>query len=223
MLTWIARHLPLAGRTRPTDPFIEQFQRIVALALSATGELSSALNGNPGDALKRISEIEHKADDAVRQVNRLVDRTFIPPYDKRDIVLLVNRLDDVVDAMRTVVRLIVSYRAMQAADSGRLAAMALSFNEMTIRAVSELKKVVDAMPRFDHDAIRASARAIKAIEDEGDELFGKAVQLLFPQPDQPFTVAMLAWRDIFRQLEGITDSCEHAMNVIVSIARQEGH
>lgn len=223
MFTWISRYLPFAARTRHTDPFIEQFQHIVSLALSATNELSAALKGDADAALKRICEIEHKADDAVRQVNKLVDRTFIPPYDKRDIVILTNRLDDVVDAMRTVVRQIVGYRAMHAADSGKLAALAHSFNELIVRAVSELKKVVDSMPRFDHDTVRASARAIKGVEDEGDELFGKAVQVLFPRPEEPFTVAMMAWRDIFRQLEGITDSCDHAMNVIVSIARQEGH
>ena len=223
MNNWLSRLLPLASRTRPTDAFVEQFQKTIALAVSATGQVALALQGKTEQALAGITEIEHQADDAVRQVNRLVDQTFIPPYDKRDIVLLSHRLDDIVDGMRTVVRQIVGYRAMEATDSQSLAATALSFTELIRRAASEIKRIVDAMPAFDHDEVRAAVRTITGIEDEGDELFAQALHALFPDPNQPLTAAMLAWRDIFRQMERITDHCEHAIKVIVSIARQEGH
>ena len=182
-----------------------------------------ALEGRPEQALERIIQIEHTADEVVSQVNRLVDETFIPPYDKRDIVHLTHELDDIVDGLRTAVRQIVSYRALNVHGGQSLTAIAKAFNELIRRSAVELKRVVDGMPTLDHDSVRAAARTIAAIETEGDELFARAIQELFPDPNQPLTAAMLAWRDIFRQLERITDGCEHAMNVIVSIARQEGH
>jgi uncharacterized protein len=222
-MSWLTSLLPFAARTRPRDAFVEQFQALAELAVSATGQLAIALDGRPDQALERIIQIEHTADEVVGQVNRLVDQTFIPPYDKRDIVHLIHELDDVVDGLRTAVRQIVSYRALNVHDGHSLTATAKAFNDLIRRSAIELKGVVDSMPALDHDRVREAARTITGIEAEGDELFARAIHDLFPDPNQPLTAAMLAWRDIFRQLERITDGCEHAMNVIVSIARQEGH
>lgn len=219
----LSRLLPFGGQSHPPDIFVEQYQRIVRLAVAATAQLTVALRGNPVEALAAITDIEHRADDAVHELLRLVDRTFIPPYDKRDIVLLSHCLDDIVDGMRTVVRQFVSYRALEARDGAALAATGQSFQVLILRAVTELQRVVDNMPAFDHDGVRAAARAITAVEDEGDELLAQAVQYLFRDPNQPITGAMLAWRDIYGQLETVTDDCEHAIKVIVSIARQDGH
>jgi uncharacterized protein Yka (UPF0111/DUF47 family) len=222
-MSWLTNILPFAARTRPRDAFVEQFQTIAALALAATDQLAVALEGDPEQALERIIKLEHTADEVVGQVNRLVDETFIPPYDKRDIVHLAHELDDVVDGLRTAVRQIVSYHALNVQDGLALTTLAKAFNDLIRRAVIELKRVVDGMPKLDHDDVRKAARTLAVLETEGDELFARAIQELFPDPNQPLTAAMLAWRDIFRQLERITDGCEHAMNVIVSIARQEGH
>ena len=222
-MNWLTSLLPFAARTRPRDAFVEQFQTIAGLAVAATEQLTVALEGKPEQALARIIQIEHTADEVVGQVNRLVDETFIPPYDKRDIVHLAHELDDVVDGLRTAVRQIVSYRALNVQDGQFLTATAKAFNDLIRRGATELKGVVDGMPALDHDGVREAARIIAGLEAEGDELFARAIHDLFPNPNQPLTAAMLAWRDIFRQLERITDGCEHAMNVIVSIARQEGH
>jgi hypothetical protein len=218
----LSRFLPFASRTRPANNFFEQFQKIVAHAASATGQLTVALAGAPEEALARIIEIEHSADDCVREVHRLVDRTFIAPYDKRDIVLLTHRLDRIVDSMRTVVRFLVSYRALKATEGSGLSAAAQGMCVLIARAVATLKQVVDAMPEFDRDSIREAARKIDAIEDESDEHLAQAIRSVFPDPNQPLTAATLAWRDIFQLLERSTDSCGQAMSVIVSIARQEG-
>ena len=218
----LSRLLPFASRTRPGNAFVEQFQKIVAHAISATEQLMAALQWSPAEALARMVQIEHSADEAVHEVHRLVDRTFIAPYDKRDIVNLAHRLDKIVDAMRTVVRLLVSYRAMEAKDSARLTGTARAMCDLILRSVHKLKQVVDQMPAFDHDGLREAASAVDAIEDEGDELFAQAIRVILPDPDQPLTAATLAWRDIFLLLERTTDYCGHAMGVVVSIARQEG-
>jgi uncharacterized protein Yka (UPF0111/DUF47 family) len=122
----------------------------------------------------------------------------------------IEELDDIIDGLRTAVRQIVSYRAFDVHDES-LTPTALSFNDLIRRSAGELKRIVHAMPAFDHDGLRTGARTITKIEDEGDELFARAIQTLFPDRNRPLTAAMLAWRDIFRQLERITDGCEHAI------------
>jgi uncharacterized protein Yka (UPF0111/DUF47 family) len=216
------QRLSLVPRTRPANPFVDQFQKIAACALSATEQVKAALSGNPDDALARIVEIEHAADESVREVHRLVDRTFIAPYDKRDIVLLAHRLDRIVDGMRTAVRLLVSYRVLQGQDAARMSSGAAAMCELILSSVTTLKQVVDGMPAFEHDSLRQAARDIDAIESKCDVLFAQAIRDVFPDPDQPLTAAMLAWRDVFQLLERTTDYCGHAVGAIISIARQEG-
>lgn len=218
----LSRLVPFVNHSGSKDAFVEQFQKIASLALAGVGQLAAALKGQPGEALARIVEIEHSADDAVREIHRLVDKTFIAPYDKGDIVLLARRLDRIVDAMRTAARFLVSFRALEAHNGPALASTATAMCEIILRSITRLKEVVDEMPAFHHDRLREAVRAIDVLEDECDELLAQAIGTIFPDPNQPLTAAMLAWRDIFRLLESTTDYCGHAMVVILSIARQEG-
>ena len=117
----------------------------------------------------------------------------------------------------------VNYRVMEGRDAPGLAARAADMGDLIVSSVTALKQVVDHMPAFNHDGIREAARAIDTIEHECDDLFAQSIRTIFPDPNQPLTAAMLAWRDIFRLLEQTTDHCGHAMSIIVSIARQEGH
>lgn len=218
----LSRLLPFAGRARPKNPFTEEFQKIAELSVSATRDLLSALKESPEEALARIVETEHQADDAVRTIHQLVDRTFVTPYDKRDIIKLAHRLDAVVDSMRTATRLLVGYRALQANNGDAYSAHAGAMCDLILSAATRLKQIVDGMPAFHHEELREAVRVIEGIEDESDELFAQAIQNIFADPNQPLTAGMLAWRDVFQLLERTTDYCSHAMAVIVSIARQEG-
>jgi uncharacterized protein Yka (UPF0111/DUF47 family) len=221
--TLISRILPFAGRSRPANPFVLEFQKIAANAVLAHEQLVPALRGAPDDALARIVEFEHSADDSVREIHRLVDKTFITPYDKRDIVKLAHQLDRVVDTAQGVARILASYRALQADGADSLAATAIEMCNVTMTSVVCLKQVVDKMPVFDHDGLREAARTIISIEKKCDLLFANAISQLFPDPNQPLTAAKLAWRDVYQMIEKSSDYCTHAIGDMISIARQEGH
>ena len=219
----LLRLIPFASRTRQVNPFVEEYQHIAAHAVAAAEQLKAGFQGQPEQALERICQIEHLADQALLHIHRLVDRTFITPYDKRDVVKLANRLDDIVDSMRSVARAVVSYRVMEAHNAEALAQRAIAMCDVVVKSTRRLKEVVDALPGLDHDGVRAAVREIDELEDEGDEKLSQAIRAVFVDPNQPLTAGMLAWRDIFRLLEQTTDDCGHAISVILSIARQEGN
>ena len=219
----ISRFLPFGGRTRSPNPFVVEFQKIAAHGVSAHEQLVPALRGAPDEAIARIVHFEHSADESVRELHRLVDKTFITPYDKRDIVKLAHQLDRVVDTAQGVARILVSYRALQADGVEVLAATAINMCNVTMTSVVCLNKVVHELPTFDHDGLREAARTINAIEKECDLLFSRALTNLFPDPNQPLTAAKLAWREIYQMIEKSSDYCTHAIGDILSIARQEGH
>jgi uncharacterized protein Yka (UPF0111/DUF47 family) len=47
--------------------------------------------------VKQIKDIENEADDIAHQTFNLFNNTFVTPFDREDIQLLVNRMDDVMD------------------------------------------------------------------------------------------------------------------------------
>jgi uncharacterized protein Yka (UPF0111/DUF47 family) len=222
LTAWASRLLSGKGQKRSASSFVEHFQDLAEFATSAVRETRAAFDGAPEEALSRIVAIEHSADDTVREVHRLVDKTFIAPYDKRDIDALATRMDDIVDTLRTMARHLVSYRALEGTGSAALVVNAKSLCGLIERSTMALKQVIDRMPGFEHDEVRTAVREIAAIEDEADELLAQSIRTLFPDPNQPLTAATFAWREIFRLLERATDDCDHAVKVILSIARQEG-
>ena len=61
--------------------------------------------------------------------------------------------------------------------------------------------------------------ALKDLEEEADRLLYYALRQLFLTEKDWKSV--IAWRDVFENLERITDYCEDVINIINSVARKE--
>src|SRR4051794_34718927 len=86
--------------------FFDYFERHVALTLKGCRELNSISGPGGGDfpgAWSRIKEIEHECDDITHDCVEALHRTFITPMDRGDIHRLIKRLDDIMNAVDTVV------------------------------------------------------------------------------------------------------------------------
>ena len=53
------------------------------------------------------------------------------------------------------------------------------------------------------------------LENEGDEIYHKAVAELFSNAPDPLTV--IKWKDIYEKLEAAVDRCENVANIIESV------
>src|SRR5438067_237817 len=72
------------------------FSRQGQLVSEALAELGGSLN----DELSRhaiMRELEHKCDDVTHEIYNLTNRTFVPPFERADILMLAHSLDEIVD------------------------------------------------------------------------------------------------------------------------------
>src|SRR5262245_36034125 len=93
--------------------FFTYFESHAALTAECAKEFQ-ALTRDEGRlvlAVKRIKELEHQADENVRQCLEQLHKTFLTPFDRNDIHSLITALDDVMDLIDGTARKIHLYEA----------------------------------------------------------------------------------------------------------------
>jgi predicted phosphate transport protein (TIGR00153 family) len=165
---------------------------------------------NVATKTERIRELEHDADSLTHELYRLINQTFVTPFDREDIVALAQRLDDVVDnleAATTAIRVYgiiePTFAARGLADLARLQCLQLDKALTALRQKGLLKQILE------------QAREINRLENEADSLYLSAMAELF-SGERPST-DIIKWRDIYEYLEAATDSCENVSHVLESI------
>ena len=95
--------------------FFEFFTAAATNARECAGELNkmTASFSDLDEHFQRIRQLEHRGDELTVEVLRLLDLSFVTPFDREDIHALVEELDDVVDDMFSAASLIVLVRVDQ--------------------------------------------------------------------------------------------------------------
>jgi len=161
-------------------------------------------------AVKRIKELEHQADENVRQCLERLHKTFITPFDRNDIHLLITALDDVCDLIDGTARKIHLYEATNLPKNLRDTA------DVLVRATELMALVVAGLRNMgDGSAILKNCVEIKRCETDADAIHADAVARLFKEEKD--AIAVIKWRDIFEGVESATDACEDVANIIEGI------
>jgi len=161
-------------------------------------------------AVKRIKELEHEADENVRQCLELLHRTFLTPLDRHDIHELITALDDVADLIDGTARKIALYEVHGLPKNLRDTA------DVLVRATELMQKVVGGLRDLgDGSEILRNCVEIKRCETDADAIHADAVARLFKEEKD--AVAVLKWRDIFEGVESATDACEDVANIVEGI------
>jgi uncharacterized protein Yka (UPF0111/DUF47 family) len=198
------------------NEFVAFFQEHVSLCVVAIDELGRIFGCPPDARSSQIEDLEHRGDEIVKKTIRLLDKTYIPPYDKSDILNLISHVDDILDSMKSIER---NVRIYQLSGTNRLAQSAC---DVARNAVEQLNFAIRLLPNFDAQAIRAAAAKINELEDQADDVRDSALSELFQDPGAPVTGRQIGWQKTYQLLEELTDHCQHAVDALLSISRKEG-
>lgn len=194
------------------DKFIERFIEHVNLVVPAAEAFRALLSGGP-DADKHateISRLEDQADRITRQVILDIHRTFITPFDRSQILGLINALDDTIDLMKETSRRVMRYGVKFTPEMQGMA-------DCIVRATQELQKGIPYLASIESSVSRLSRMsvAIRRIEGEGDELLDRGLRNLFAGDGSPG--AKLTVEKVYDLIEAIIDRCEDVVDVIDDI------
>jgi len=138
-------------------------------------------------------------------------KNFITPFDREDIHSLASALDDIADYIYATAKKLNFYKVEPTSDQG-IIKMADAIKESVLsvnRAVLELRNLKNI------NKVVECVIKINGIENQVDDIFDLSIENLFE--NETDIKLLIKKREIYQNLEKVTDKCEDAGNVMESI------
>jgi uncharacterized protein len=140
-------------------------------------------------------------------VLRLLDASFVPPFDRQDVHALAEELDDVVDDMFSVASLIQVVHVESPLPEF------LDLTELLVTMADEMVALVECLRS--KEGARFRLERIEQLEHQGDAVFRRALARLFGGDYE--AVEILKWKDIVQATEDALNAIENVSDVVESI------
>jgi uncharacterized protein len=154
-----------------------------------------------------IREAEERGDGIGREIRERIDATFVPPFDRTDVLSLVRSLGDILDGIEEAADTFVLYRIETPT------AAAVDLVAILVRQCEQVHEAMTWLPTF--GGLAPYHLEIRRLEAEGDRIARAAVAALFDGGD---AIEVIKWRKVYSVLETAIDRCEDVADLIERIA-----
>ncbi len=195
--------------------FFQWFEDAAANLLQAARELRElCYNFRPEraqEAANRLHEYEHRGDSIGHRIYEALNKTFVTPLDREDIIRLYSALDDVTDFVHSSADMMAVYKVESVPPIARQLADCI---------VGCAEEIANALPRLRRRSelgqIQPAIVQINSLENKADELLRAGLVELFSRPQEKpqDVVDIIKWRDIYEEMEEATDKAEDIADVL---------
>jgi predicted phosphate transport protein (TIGR00153 family) len=209
MLGWFRALLPRE------DKFFDLFERHSRILVAGAEALQKLLEGgeNVERHCREIVDLENQADDITREVLLAVRKSFITPFDRGDIKDLIQSMDDAIDMMHKVVKMVTLFEQTSFEPRMKeMGAVVVEAARLTAEAVPLLEKVGTNVTR-----LGAISEEITKVEERADDLYEAGLKDLFKRYGKTDAMAWLVGSELYGQLEKVVDRFEDVANEISGI------
>lgn len=158
---------------------------------------------------KQMKEFESTCDTYTHTIIVELNKTFITPIERDDIMNLTTTLDDVIDGLEATTTRFVMYHLDQPDE------YIAKFAEIMRISAYEIQKAIHLLSQKKLLAIREYTIRLNDLENQGDELLRLSITELFAKVTDP--IFLIKKKEIYERLETTTDACEHVANMLESI------
>lgn len=165
---------------------------------------------NPVDLAPRIAklqEVEHRGDEMTHDIIRMLNQTFITPFDREDIHRLTSSLDDVLDFVNAAAVRMSLYRITAPP------AVAADLAALIVLQAEELSKGVSLLGT--NQKVLDHCTEVNRLENEADRVSRRAIAELFDREKDP--IQLIKIKELYEVLETATDKAEDAANVLEAV------
>ncbi len=189
--------------------FFQWFEDAANNALQASTELSNLCSNfsDPTVSAKRLHDFEHRGDEIGHRIYAQLNKTFLTPLDREDIIQLYSAIDDVTDLVHSAADMMVVYKVESVPPLAKdLAECIVGCMEEVVKALPYLRK------RSELSKMLASIIQINSLENKADDLLRDGLGDLFSHPED--VIRIIKWRDIYQEMEAATDKAEDIADVL---------
>jgi len=163
----------------------------------------------PQESARRIKALEHECDQITHNLVKMLNKSFITPFDREDIHDLATKLDDVIDFIDTTADRMTFYNLTSPPPE------MLGMADVLVRQTAVLKEAIANLRTSDH--ILEKCVEIHALESEGDRIFHEGLARLFNKTRKEDAIELIKEKDVLETVETATDMCEDVANVLEGI------
>jgi len=175
--------------------------RLVAAEMSERAELAAQLKA-----------AEHACDEITHSVLRMLNTTFVTPFDRDDIYRLASALDDVMDAMEAAAEVLVLYH-VETLPAG------IGQQVDVLRRTAAV--TAEAMPRLrSMNGLEDYWIEVNRLENEADQVYRHLLAELFTEGAYS-VLDVLKLKEVIDDLEDAADMFEKVAHQVESIALKE--
>lgn len=154
-----------------------------------------------------LRKIESEADEYTREILLSLHKTFITPFDRREIRELAMALDDIIDYMEDIPQSAKIYG--HTAFTPEMVAL----GQILLRASEKVRDAVTMLSDMKNaDRILRTCEEISAIEGEADHVMRAGMHRLFAEESDART--LIRSKELYDIFEEAVDSCEDVADVI---------
>ncbi|VYU45367.1 DUF47 family protein [Clostridium tertium] len=194
--------------------YFEMLAELVDYSCDAASLLNSTLlSFDANEIQKKMDEmhtIEHTADVKKHDMMRKLDKEFITPIERGDIIEIAHYIDNVTDAIDDILARIYMFNIID------IKKEALEFSNLIIKNCNELKRIMKEFYNFKKSSeIHKLIININDLEEDGDRLYISSTRNLHTTSKDP--VELMTWTDTFKCFERCCDACESVANLVESV------
>lgn len=191
--------------------YFESIEKLMGFACKASAYLNETLqNFDPeklDERLEAMHEIEHSADMQKHDLLAKLVAEFITPIEREDILLILQKIDDITDSIEEVLRKAYMFNICSVRpDAIEFAGIIDQCCDATRLALSEFHD----FKKSKH--IHSCIVKVNELEEAGDRLHRDAIHSLYRVEKNP--IAVISWTEMYDCLERCCDACEDVSEVI---------
>ncbi|MCL4292102.1 MAG: DUF47 family protein [Acidimicrobiia bacterium] len=199
-------------RLIPRDEgFYDLFDEAAANLLDSARLLRVLLDdfGDGSEHLKRIKEHEQRGDDLTSTILRRLHSSFVTPFDREDIHVLTEELDDAVDDIHGAADTLVLHNVR----ADQIPAEVPEMVDLLIQAAEETVELIQLLPTL--KGMEPHLERIDQLESAADTVYRRCVARLFSGEFKAF--AVLRAKDTVEAIEASVNSIENISDVVETI------
>lgn len=154
-----------------------------------------------------IRRLESEADEYTKEILLSLHKTFITPFDRREIRELAMALDDIIDYMEDIPQSAKIY------GHSNFTPEMVALGQILLRAAEKVRDAVNMLSDMKNaERILRTCEEISAIEGEADHVMRAGMHRLFAEESDART--LIRSKELYDLFEEAVDSCEDVADVI---------
>ena len=197
--------------TPRSDNYFELFNNLAESAVTGSKVLAMMTAVNDADKFEEhfaeIRRIESQADDYTKEILISLHKTYITPFDRREIRELAMALDDIIDYMEAIPQSAKIY------GHSNFTPEMVALGQILLRASEKVRDAVVMLSNMKNaERILRTCEEISSIEGEADHVMRAGMRRLFAEESDART--LIRSKELYDLFEEAVDSCEDVADVI---------